>query len=116
MSNKQKFILTDQHLKLLSRMVVGWQDCEFGAPEIDPKRPYGNSSVIADIVEILGIPQQVCPHCDEPISEDGYDEDELQKLHEETETALQIVLSTQSFIPGKYTADEYGFDWKLEEK
>ena len=35
-------------------MYVGWQDCEYGAPEIDPKRPYGNSDVEGDIAEILG--------------------------------------------------------------
>jgi hypothetical protein len=41
----QTFKLTDEHLKLLRRFNVGWQDSESGAPEIDPKRPYGNSAV-----------------------------------------------------------------------
>ena len=35
-------------------MIVQWRDCEYGAPEINPKRPYGNSSVELDICEILG--------------------------------------------------------------
>lgn len=49
------FTVTDDHLKLLRRASVGWSDCEFGAPEIDPKRPYGNSNVLGDIAEILGL-------------------------------------------------------------
>ncbi|MCU1325011.1 MAG: hypothetical protein JWN34_381, partial [Bryobacterales bacterium] len=57
------FFVTSEHLKLLQRMCVGWQDCEYGAPEIDPKRPYGNSSVEYDILEILGV---------KPDSEDDY--------------------------------------------
>lgn len=28
---------------------------EFGAPEVDPKRPYGNSNVYLYLAEILGI-------------------------------------------------------------
>jgi hypothetical protein len=48
-----EFTLTENHLKLLQKMWVGWSTCEFGAPEIDPKRPYGNSDVIGDIHEIL---------------------------------------------------------------
>lgn len=43
-----------EHIKLAKRMYVQWQDCEYGAPEIDPKRPYGNSDVEGDIAEILG--------------------------------------------------------------
>jgi len=45
MFDKIRFELTEQHLKLIRRMTVRYNDyCEFGAPEIDPKRPYGNSS------------------------------------------------------------------------
>jgi hypothetical protein len=52
---KQYFTVTDEHLKLLRRTNVGWEDGEFGAPSIDCKRPYGNSSVYNDIAEILDI-------------------------------------------------------------
>ena len=98
------FTLTENHIKLLRRMHVGWQDCETGAPEIDPKRPYGNSAVARDIAEILG----------EPVVEDvsGYMEagqhKRLMRLHSETEMALQIVLVTGAFEPGEYEqADPY---------
>jgi hypothetical protein len=36
----------------------------------------------------------------------------MNKLHDETETALQIVLYTQSFVPGKYVADDYLKNWE----
>jgi hypothetical protein len=76
-------------------MYVSWQDCEFGAPEINPKRPYGNSDVIPDILEILGLPYD---------SENPNEalEDFAQKIHKETETALQIFL-----IIGKMEVGEY---------
>lgn len=94
-----RFTLTGEHIKLLRSMNVGWQDCEYGAPEIDPKRPYGNSSVELDIAEILGW----------ELGEDDDDEltDEQREraatLHRETQTALQVVLHTLSLEPGTYT-------------
>lgn len=111
---KQEFVLREQHLKLLSRMNVSWDDAEFGAPCIDPKRPYGNSSVIKDMAEILGLEGETCPHCGELLEEQ--DEERLTNLHKEMETALQIVLSTQSFKPGTYVADIYSCDWELKKE
>ena len=52
--SKEIFTVTEDHLKLIKNFCVGWQDCDFGAPEIDPKHPYGNSSVCSDIANILG--------------------------------------------------------------
>lgn len=47
--------IDDKHEKLLRRMYFRYNDdCEFGAPEVDPKRPYGNSDVYQDMIEILG--------------------------------------------------------------
>lgn len=100
-----EFTLTEDHLKLLSKMWVGWSPYEFGAPEIDPKRPYGNSYVVGDIHEILtGVSDYEVP-------------DELstkyEKLHKETETALQIVLCTQQFKAGRYRkTNPYGNKWE----
>lgn len=89
------FELTEDHLKLLNHAHVGWDGCEYGAPAIDCKRPYGNSSVEQDIAEIIGV--------------DYNDEDEeLSNLHNETQTALQIILVTQSFKVGTYVkTNEY---------
>lgn len=48
---------TQDHLTLLAR--ASWRESgvEFGAPEIDSKRPYGNSDVEGDLEELL-------PHLD----------------------------------------------------
>ena len=108
----QQFKLTDAHIKLLRQMNVGWQGCEAGAPEIDPKRPYGNGDHITDIAEILGIEVSKCPHCDE-VLEMSQGQEALQSLHEQTATALQIVLSTGQFIPGRYQADDFSRNWTL---
>ena len=109
---KKEFVLREKHLKLLSKMNVSWWDAEFGAPCIDPKRPYGNSSVIQDMASILGIEGKTCPHCGELLEKQ--DEERIVNLHKEMETALQVVLSTQSFRPGAYVASEYSNDWKLK--
>jgi hypothetical protein len=102
------FDLTEQHVKLLRRMYVGWQDCETGAPEIDPKRPYGNSAVAEDVAEILTIEYDA--------DEDGMTEefnDTMLAIHRQTELALQIVLSSGSFEPGMYRrTNTYTNDWK----
>ena len=106
----KEFMLKLEHIKLLSHASVDWLDCETGAPCIDCKRPYGNSDVAGDVAEILGIDIKKCPHCNEPLEE--VDENQLMNWHHETETALQIILCTQSFVPGKYREVEYGV-WKL---
>jgi hypothetical protein len=47
--------IREDALKLLPCVYWRWEDCEFGAPSVDCKRPYGNSSVYRDIADILGI-------------------------------------------------------------
>lgn len=102
-----EFTVTEDHLKLLRRAYVGWDDCEFGAPAIDCKRPYGNSDVTGDIAEILGIPAGE----DEELAPDV--EDRLTRLHGETATVLQIALATGEFRAGRYARERYSADWRL---
>jgi hypothetical protein len=103
----KKFTLTEEHIKLLRNMYVGWGYCEFGAPEINPKRPYGNSQVIEDIHRILTGDDD---DADDNVLEEF--EAKYQKLHRETETALQIVLRTGKFEPGVYECDVYLQNWR----
>ena len=107
------FVITKDHLKLLKKMWVGWQDCEFGAPEIDPKRPYGNSSVTNDIHEILTGESIGCTHS----KRDELTEEEEKyyfKMHKEMERVLQICLVTGKFQTGKFEkTNEYNsLSWK----
>ena len=39
--------------------------------------------------------------------------DELRELHEELERALQVVLTTKSFVPGTYQKRQYADRWRL---
>lgn len=100
------FKMTDKHIKLLRNANVRWEDIEYGAPAIDGKRPYGNSDVTSDIVKLLfgDVPEDA----QEALS------DYARQLHKETETALQIILSTGTFEPGNYVSDDYFSNWKLE--
>jgi hypothetical protein len=108
----RRFTLTEDHVKLLRRFYVGWQDCETGAPEIDPKRPYGNSSVAGDIHEILtGESVGMVDSKRDELTDD--ETERYMALHKETETALQIVLVTGKFLPGTYECDQYRRNWKM---
>ena len=104
----REFELTEQHLALMKRMWVAWQDCEFGAPEIDPKRPYGNSGILDDIAEILGVP---IPDEDKEFPPEVIDR--LEQLHLETQFAIAIMLQCGKVQIGKYKADDYdNTTWK----
>jgi hypothetical protein len=45
--------ITRDHLTLLAHAHWRMSDCEYGAPEMDGKRPYGNSGVEDDLAELL---------------------------------------------------------------
>ena len=105
------FELKPEHIKLLRNANVTWEDCEYGAPSIDCKRPYGNSYAEGDITEILGVELFVVDNYG-----GGYlsqeQVDYCRDIHRETETALQIILATGQFEPGKYVADNYTDNWR----
>ncbi len=127
---KIMFEVKPEHLLLMRRFCVGWDDSEFGAPEIDPKRPYGNSDVLQDMLEILGIREikggifgfdlfgvEYLLKGEDKHNIDLEHEDALvgvlKGLHKETETALQICLATGAFKIGKYQCEEYDtFGWE----
>lgn len=132
MEKKDVFELKEEHLKLLRNMYVDWDDCEFGAPRINPKRPYGNSGVLQDMLELFGLEEikeggqvfkfkffgkEYLLKGEDKHNIDLTDEKELAallvKLHEETERALQIVLHTGQFKTGKYQKEPYGIEWEL---
>jgi hypothetical protein len=100
------FKVKKEHILLARRMEVSWWEAEYGAPGINPKRPYGNSDVKSDICKILG--------CKE--NDNGeYSESDLNKadaIHQEMETVLQIILSTGKFQAGEYQAEDYSRKWK----
>jgi hypothetical protein len=111
MSEPKRFTLIGEHLVLLRHANVRWDGDEWGAPAIDSKRPYGNSNLLGDLAEILGVEGFVDHEGEKRYSEEQVKT--MDRLHAETETALQIVLASGEFTPGVYeTSDAYSRDWK----
>lgn len=111
MNTYERFTLKHSHIKLLQRAYVSWDHGEFGAPAIDCKRPYGNSDVLSDIAEILGLPER---HEDD--GEFSFAQESLMhEVHRETQKALQVIISTKSFTPGVYESPQYRNQWRLVE-
>ena len=111
-SRRETFVLKQGHLDLMKHMYVDWGNCEFGAPAINCKRPYGDGDVLESIIKILL-----------PALEDYGDEmpqfieEAAKKWHAEMLTALQIVLCTQQFRLGTYKrAGKYkALSWEYQQ-
>ena len=107
-----EFEITAQHLMLIKKMHIHYDwYTEYGAPTVDPKRPYGNSYVEKDILSILGLKGDIeeddgSRSCSEELA------DELYRLHAETTVALQICLQFAEFAEGKYVCEPYRYVWK----
>lgn len=121
-----KITVKEEHIKLLSRAYIRWEDCEYGAPAIDCKRPYGNSSVESDIFEIL-LDKKSLNREQKIMLDDGYDleevigqkeTDKLRKYHSETEFVLQIILRHTDKAPkdliGKTFVCKNYYNWEEE--
>jgi hypothetical protein len=110
----KQFTVTDEHLRLLRRAYISWDETEFGAPGINPKRPYGNSDVFTDIAEILEVPDGEWMDADEELTPDA--EWRFLRLHVETAIVLQIGLATGEFRPGRYTrGNDWDSTWQRDE-
>jgi hypothetical protein len=98
------FTLTTEHLTLARAMYLEWCDVETGAPAVNPKRPYGNSSVARDIADLLGWGWP-----DEETSDD-YDAEveplnaRAMAVHHEMEVAMAVILQHAGMptAPGVY--------------
>ncbi|HMG44609.1 MAG TPA: hypothetical protein VK611_24965 [Acidimicrobiales bacterium] len=99
----KRFTLTHDHLRLLRAAYVGWNDCEYGAPEIDPKRPYGNSDVEGDIARILA--WVLFKDADGDLHFTREQQDRASQLHRETQDALSIVIDLGEVPLGNYAHD-----------
>lgn len=111
------FTVTEQHLKLLRRMNVGWDDSGKGAPGVDAHRPYNSKWVFHDVADILD-PEGMAAIAEADEEAIGaYEqahEEEFLRVHRETEYALDIALATGSFTPGTYRRTApWAHDWVL---
>lgn len=94
------FKLTEAHIKLLQRANISNSCIEWGSPAIDGKRPFGNGDLHRDIADILGL-----PYDDDNESLRDY----LWSVYEQLQTALEIVLHNQTFTPGTFESEGYGW-------
>ena len=105
-----EFTMTADHLNLLRNAYVTFYLINGGAPAIDGKRPYGNSDIPMDIADLLG--------WELVENRNGADltveqEEMAMRLHSETEIALQVVLKTGEFRPGRYVRSKpWERDWR----
>lgn len=114
------FEVKPYHLKLLQRCWTSWDHCEFGAPEIDPKRPFGNSgasSILAVVAKETGALDQIgnLVDLDEYTIYDVLKLEKIQELnniYKELEICLQILLNDLAIVPGRYQLIGYGKNWK----
>ena len=107
----QYFIVTEQHIKLLAHLWIKWEltAYEHGVPCVDSKRPYGNSGILGEIIDILDLPYKY----DEDL--DGYsDEVEsiIRQFHHETLICMQILVRNASIKPGEYVAGKHDQNWR----
>ncbi len=91
----KKFTITEQHLKLIKEMWLN--KTSLNTPQVDLLRPYGNSDVLGDVAHILGVKS------DRP--DGGFylqQVEQLETLHSECTTALQICMGLLKFEIGTY--------------
>jgi len=106
----KEFEVTEDHMKLLPHLWFEYDSCtEFGAPAVDPKRPYGNSDVYDDIAEHIGIVAEKDSYGDNKFTNNQMWH--MLRVHKEMTTVLNIMVRNGGVEAGVYTASAYGQDW-----
>lgn len=114
------FDVKPYHLRLLQKCYTSWDVCEFGAPQIDPKRPFGNSGANS-ILTVVAKETGALDHLMDSLDLDEcniYDvlkpekTQELIHIYKELEICLQILLNDLAIVPGRYQLIGYGKNWK----
>lgn len=89
--------LTKDHIKLLQEAEWRWNNCEFGAPMIDPKRPFGFSGgQYEQMAEILGI--ELCEDADGERHLSRAQEEHVSKIWSELLDAIKIIMENADTI------------------
>lgn len=116
----EQFRVLPEHVKLLQNAYTSWNEFEYGAASVDPKRPYGSKDVTTSLLRILGIKPDKAGRPDDAFEDNPYDTEEyfeeetilrVEQLHMDTETVLQIFLRTGSMLPGLYETEKYHSNW-----
>ena len=111
----ERFEVTENHIKLAKRMYWEWNDNGYeGAPAVGLKRPYGNSDVAYDVVDICGLPTITDRWGEMSFTEEVAQE--AMELHREMDTVMQIltVHADEGLKPGMYvkTSTYNSLSWR----
>lgn len=107
-----EFEVKNIHLKLLDQTYIEWaEDSYDGYVAMDPKRPYGNSSRIYDIIELMKTDKEF-EHLkfvddDEDIELTDEQEFAANDIHRQMFIIFKILIDTKSIKPGIYKRDSY---------
>jgi len=104
------FLVTPDHIKLLQRAMISWDDRENQGACVDPLQPYGSTCLICDVAKIL----EMKPKLDLKTGTTEYSEEQkeyVMKMHTETQMALQIFLKTGKMEAGYYEHDGW-YNWR----
>ena len=103
--DKVKFTLTSNHIKLLRRLCIDWNDeYHLGVPTVDSKRPYASKYVLDDIAEIVGIGGK---NADGELILTPEQLEYCLKLHREMAAVLQLTCELGFLELGNYSKDEW---------
>lgn len=110
--NGLEFEVKDIHLKLLEQTYINWnEDAYEGYVCMGEKRPYGNSNIPGDILELLGI------------EDDSTDEQEEMALdiHRQMYIVFKILIDNKSIKTGMYKRENHvswqkGCEWRPVER
>ena len=106
-----KFELKENHIKLVRQLnIVSLLD----KPSIDDKRLFGDEDIYQDIDLILnGKTKEVEADTEFDVACNYSDNEkaEMDKLVSELSTALDVILFTGSFEPGRYVRRSYERNW-----
>lgn len=118
--NYRYFEVTSDHIKLLKRMNFRNELLlEMNLPALDAKRPFGNSDVVADVLEIIGaIPEGENFH--DWINELSSEEfDNVRKrafgLIDQLPTVLMILTQNLAITEGIYVSKRFSENYSLLE-
>lgn len=109
------FTITENHLKLVQQLYFSDGSDYSCAPEVNQKRPFGNSDWEWDAFEILHPEQATKLRAlwNEGLADDQYDKlcVAANKYMSDLVTVLQICTKTLAFEAGTYQCEQYTTNW-----
>lgn len=119
--NYTYFEVTSDHIKLLKRMNFRNELLlDMNLPALDAKRPFGNSDVVADVLEIIGAVPEGENFYDwlDSLNSEEFDavRKRVFKLIDQLPTVLTILAQNLSITTGVYVSERFFENYSLLEE